>query len=460
MTADPTLAAAQVLADLDPQVGHHNGNGNGTDDTPPPPPKRDTPPNLPAAFYDERPALAHVRDAAYSRARSADAVLGCTLARVAVLAPPTLRLPAPVDTEATLDVAVAIIGHSGSGKSGGNRVAAALLPVDGTDLRIRPLGSAEGIAEAYHGMVDELDDNGKPQRVKRQTVRGVLFELDEGQALADMGARAGSKLMPTVRSAAHGQRLGESNASDDRTRHLAPGEYRFALVAGFQTEHAVALIDDAGGGTPQRFFFFAAEDAAIPDDAPPWPGQLDWRPPVHGAGPMGLDTQVAAEIRARALARSRGELVIDPLDAHRDLNRLKVAGLLALLDGRTDITAADWRLAGQVLNSSDRVRAGIIDAARWRARENERTRTAKLARQAAHLDDDATTRALANMARAVARHVHRGKCAEGCRRRCVTTATSSKDRKLSTIDDALDAAVGHGWVVLDDDNIRPGEVTP
>lgn len=458
MTADPTLLAAQELADLERQSrsGRNGTTSEPADDTPAP----SEAPNLPASFYEERTELAHIRDAAYCRARSADAVLGVTLARLAVLTPPTLHLPAPVDTEATLDFAVALIGHSGAGKSGASRIGDELLRVDGDDLAVRALGSYEGLVESYLGMVEEVDDAGKTVQVKRQVRRGVLFELDEGQALADMGTRKGSTLLPGIRSAAHGNRLGQANASEDRRRHLPPREYRFALVAGFQLEHATALIDDAPGGTPQRFVYFAAEDRSIPDDAPMWPGALDWRPPTRTAGPMGLDTEVARQIRARALARSRGTTVIDQLDAHRDLNRLKVAGLLAVLDRRTDITAGDWSLAGQVLDASDRVRSSIIDAARWRARENERARTAKLVRQAATLDDDAAGRAVANMARAVARHVRRGKCDGGCRRRCVTIATSSKDRKLAPVDDALDIASGHGWVVLDGDRIRPGGVAP
>ncbi len=380
---------------------------------------------------------------------------------VALLTPPTLRLPAPVDTEATLDTCVAIIGHSGSGKSGAVRVARTVLPVppSSDDLRELPLGTYEGLVESYLAMVDEVDDNGKTQQVKRQTVRGVLFELDEGQALADMGARKGSTLLPGIRSASQGQRLGQQNASEDRRRHLPPGEYRFALVAGFQLEHATALVDDAAGGTPQRFLFVAAEDPAIPEDAPAWPGALNWRPPVHAAGPMGLDREVAAGIRARALARSRGAVVVDTLDAHRDLNTLKVGGLLAVLAGRTDITGDDWRLAGTVLDASDRVRAGIIDAARYRARESERSRVAQLVRQAATLDDNAAARAVENMGAAIARHVHRGKC-DGCRRRCATQATTGKYRKLATIDDALDYAAEAGWLVVDGDDIRPGVVAP
>lgn len=418
-------------------------------------------PNLPASFYESRPELAHIRQAAHCRGRAADAVLGVALARVAVLTPPTLRLPAPIDSEGTLDIAVTVIGRSGSGKSGAAKCARSLLPIEADDLAEVGLGSGEGVIEAYLGMVEEVDLEGKSQRVKRQVRRGVLFMLDEGQALAEMGGRRGSTLLPTIRSGWGGEMLGQANASEDRRRQLAASEYRFALVAGFQLEHATALLDDAAGGTPQRFLFLPAHDPRIPDDAPPWPGRLAWRPPLHQTGPMGLDSTVAAEIRRRGLAMARGEVDDrDPLDSRRDLVRLKVAGLLAVLAGRTDIDAEDWALAGQVVDTSDLVRSSIIDAARSRAREAERVRTAQLARRAASLDDDAASRALEDMAKAIARHVHRGKCDGGCRRRCVTQATASKHRKMATIDDALDEAARRSWVVLQGEQIVPGEAAP
>ena len=72
-----------------------------------------TPFNLPAEFWDARPALAHVRAAAWSRNRSPDAVLGSVLARVALLVPPSVRLPAIVGAIATVDVIVALVAPSG-----------------------------------------------------------------------------------------------------------------------------------------------------------------------------------------------------------------------------------------------------------------------------------------------------------------------------------------------------------
>lgn len=434
----PAAGRTSVPPNVDPATGEINRPPAG--------------PNLPASFYDERPELAHIRQAAYSAARSADAVLGATLTRVAALIPPSLKLPAPVARHGSLDVVAALIANAGDGKSTAVDVSTDLIPIEDPAVSVQPLGSGEGIVEAYFDFVTEDGEDGKKRKVKRQVYRGLLFELDEGQALQEMGSRKGSILMPTIRSAWSGGRLGQANASGDTKRHLKPKTYRFALIAGFQTEKATALLDDAAGGTPQRFLYFDAGDPLIPDEAPPWPGPLNWRLPLHQPGPMGLDADVASEIRTRSLARTRREVVIDPLDAHRDQSRLKASGLLAVLAGRIDITAADWRLAGQVLDASDRVRTGIITAAQYRARMAEDASSARAARRAAHLDDSEASRAIVSMAKAIARHVHRAGCADGCTRSCVTRATAGKHRKLvATIDEPIAEAARRGWVVADED---------
>ncbi len=419
------------------------------------------PPNLPASFWDELPELAQIRDAAHSTARSADAVLGAMLARVSAITPPTLRGPSPVGMPSTFDVCVAIVGSTGTGKSSAGDVAAALLPINDAQILEASLGSGEGLEESYFGMVIEPDENGKNQKVKRQVRRAFLATLDEGQALVEMGSRKGSTLLPTIRSAWSGQRLGKQNASGETTRQLAPASYRLALLAGFQTELATALLDDASGGTPQRFVYFAAADPSIPDIAPPWPGPFNIQLPRHQAGEqVDLAGEVTAEIRGRSLARSRGDIVIDTLDSHRDLSRLKIAGLFAVMAGRKNITADDWRRSGDVLDASDRTRQRIVDAAQYRAFASARTRSAGVASQAAYLDDSASERALASMAKAIARHVHKGVCEGACRRRCVSRSTSGKQRQIVTLDEALDVAAARGWIVIEADAITPGAGVP
>jgi hypothetical protein len=54
-----------------------------------------------------------------------------------------------------------------------------------------------------------------------------------------------------------------------------------------------------------------------------------------------------------------GDRAVDPLDGHLTLARLKVAFGLALLDSHAGITEDDWRIAGQLIEVSNRVRADL-----------------------------------------------------------------------------------------------------
>lgn len=419
-----------------------------------------TTPNLPGDFYDARSELAQARQAAHAARCSPDAVLGNVLAIVAALTPPSILLPDAVGTPGTLDYYAAIIGTPGTSKSASGRVARQHLPLTSDDVLEVGVGSGEGLIESYIGTVDEVDEQGKTRKVRRQVRTSVLARLDEGQALTEIGSRKSSILLPTLRSAWTGDQLGQHNASEERRRNIPAGEYRLALVANFQPEYATALLDDAAGGTPARFVFWSCTDPTMPKVRPPKPAPSLWRPPRHQAGPMDLAGSVYREIDEQALAVQRGERRLDALDAHRNLSRLKVAGLLALLAGRLDIDAEDWQLAGVVLDASDRVRTSIQASAAAVARLQEHRATERMVQRTLRVEQSTDDRALDVMARAVARHVHKAACPGGCRRRCLSRSTPSKYRSAVTVDQAIEEAEARGWIVSEHDAFLPGAGRP
>jgi hypothetical protein len=134
-------------------------------------------------------------------------------------------------------------------------------------------------------------------------------------------------------------------------------------------------------------------DPTVPDVAPTWPGALGWRPPNADAlasyvaddgtvsHELPVELAVADEIRARGLAQVRGEHVVDAADAHRDLLRLKVSALLALLDDRLSVTADDWRLAGMVVETSTAVRQDTEVKVAAVAASRERATSTRMARR-------------------------------------------------------------------------------
>lgn len=227
---------------------------------------------LPEAFSTARPYLAQIRQAARSRQRAPDAVLGAVLARVAALCPYTLGLPAMVGTAAGLSLLAAIIALPGAGKSGAAAIAREMVPGDLVEI---PSGSGEGFVETFFETVEIFDANGKPKKEKRQVHHNVFCYIDEGQRASRQAAQASSTLFSTWRSVFTGGLLGESNASAERRRILSAGSYSAGIVAAFQPETLEPLFADLGVGTPQRFLYLSGTDPTLPDDPPRWPGALE-----------------------------------------------------------------------------------------------------------------------------------------------------------------------------------------
>jgi hypothetical protein len=420
--------------------------------------------NLPDEFWTARADLDLVRQAAWQRMRSPDAVLGATLARVATLTPPTTVLPAIVGDTATLDLLAGIIGAPGAGKSSAVAVARRLVPIVRTDVVDGlMLGSGEGLIDAYLGPVEEVEENGAKRRRRRQINTAVLAIVDEGQVLAELGGRRGATLLPTIRSAFFGATLGQANADVGRNRRVEAGRYRFAGVFAWQPEHAAAILADAPAGTPQRIVWFAGTDPAIPEEPPPWPGRLEWTPPPTITAGLELDVDEAAagEIRSRALARARGNAVdVDPLDSHTDLCRLKIAALLAVLEDRVAVDAADWNLAGMVMASSDAVRSRIVAYHREQIRLREQAAIERAVRRSDAIADSTDRRAVAAAKRAVARRVHRDGAGSRVTRRELVLAIAGRDRELVSVDEVIAAAMAEGWIERDGDQYTPGRSRP
>jgi Arc/MetJ-type ribon-helix-helix transcriptional regulator len=175
-------------------------------------------------------------------------------------------------------------------------------------------------------------------------------------------------------------------------RAVPAGTYSVGLLAAFQPEALGPLFEDLAVGTPSRFLYLAGSDPTLPDDPPPWPGGLAFElPDLAGAQTMlfALRRQhlrivdpVAAEIRAADLARQRGAGDADPWHAHRNLLRLKVAALLAILDGRLMANEEDWGLAGLMVDTSDAVRQAVQDQLGDEEQRRESQTATRLARRA------------------------------------------------------------------------------
>lgn len=419
---------------------------------------------LPEEFWTARPALAHIRDAARSRLVGPDAVFGTVLARVAAITAHTVELPPTVGSPVGLSFFTVTIGNSSAGKSAAGAVAAELLPAPPHVLDGLPLGSGEGMVDVLFATVDEADETGKVRKVKRQTRNAAVFRVDEGAVLAELGGRRGSTLLSTLRSVFVNAPIGNTNASVETRRILDGRAYVYGITVGLQPTVAGPLLADVDAGTPQRFLWMSATDPGATDEATPWPGPLGWSPPSAGQleshavdsggwrrHRLRVDATIVAEVRAERLAVMREEVEVDPLDAHATLVRLKVAGLLAILDGRCDMAVEDWTLAGTVVATSRQVRLKVQDALDGVARRREAAATAAHARREVAVDVSKEERALlsgaGSAARVVARHSeareHEG---GGCGRRCLGQAVAGQHKALVGLDSVIAAAEARGWL--------------
>jgi hypothetical protein len=417
--------------------------------------------NLPDDFWNTRPTLQHIRQAAHSRTRSADAVLAATLARISTLIPPSTTLPAIVGGKASLNMLIGILATSGGGKSTSNDVAKDLVPINRTDIVADiPPGSGEGLTELFFEMINEEQADGKTRKVKRQTKTAALIYLDEGQALAEMGSRKGATLLPTLRSAWSGAVIGQSNATTETHRVLKAHTYRLSIIIGFQLEYAAALIADAAGGTPQRFVYASAIDPHLPDTPPDWPGEISIHtPPITPDGTtIDFDEQIRHEIYQRARAITKGEHVPDTLDSHADLVRMKVAAILAILEQRWHVNTEDWQLAGRIMTNSNSVRTWVIEHNRQAEQQRERSYATKLAQRELVATETQIDRALRSGATSIARAVHKSDTplTENQLRR----AASGRVRKLVSLDDMIAYCTENLWITCVDGLYVPGSSKP
>lgn len=442
---------------------------------------------IPEEFYAARPELAHIRQAGHSRSRSGDVAVLSVLTRLSSLVSHRIRADTGIAGYASLNLFGGIIGPSGIGKSTGVEVADRLMPAP-PELDFRdglPIGSGEGLAEVFMGIVEEETGEVRKGRggtetpvtvnVRKQVRHNAFFYVDEGATITRlMKERSGSTLGETLRSAAVGQTLGQTNASKDTSRYIPSGSYSMGLLVGFQPETAAPLFEEVAEGTPQRFVWVQVIDPSIPDVQPEWPGELDsWRtaataPPGDEASRFALvsfDESIKAELRAADLAKVRG--MVDPselnqFDSQAPVMRVKLASLLAILAGRQHVNVEDWKLAHLLWQASCATRDAVLEysTAQRRAEQEKRT-TARIveevrvdhAKQLA--EEKRTDRVVERLALRISAYVQ----AQGPQTRKVLRGRAAgKEKRLMS--DAYDYAVLREWLVEADGRFAPGPVPP
>lgn len=428
---------------------------------------------LPEEFWST-PELRHVRQAAHSSQLGAAGLLGAVLARVSMQTHWSIELPGSPN-KGSLNLIVGLVVSSGGGKGSSVNVAERLLPgkempcmcgehSEGDFITLPP-GTGEGLTRAYYEQVRE----GRAKVWQRDRSH-VLLDVDEIQALTAVMSRSGATIGPVLRSLWSGAMAGFQNSSADRRFVLKSGSYRMALVAGVQPSVVADLFGEGMGGTPQRFLWLPAHGRDVPsiedgEELPEWPGEL---PPVQyeaiGESWMAYTFGVAPAVRKEVALRrnrvARGVERRDPLDAHRDFMRLRVAALLARLHGGDEVTPRMWELAGMVMDLSDRTRDAMLKMSSRQVEEVARGQgRMEAVRTHARNEEVAkeVERGARSMWRKVRAHEQGGEHGDvaSCPTRCAKNAARSA---LGTAGkaEALEHALSLGWLVevRDGDEVR------
>lgn len=424
---------------------------------------------LPDEFWEARPFLQHVRAAALARRAHPDAVLGAALARVSSMVPPAIKFDSLDDgsePDGSVNLFCCLLAPSGVGKSKAAATAEKLIVVpdfiaagdgkpDWEKYRCGVgIGSGEGLIEAYMGHIDRETGEvkkGEPvtEKVRAQVRHHAFVYVDEGETLNRLlNERRGSTLGGTIRAAWGGGTLGQANASADTTRHLNGGGYALGFLVGYQVSTAAAMLKDAGPGTPQRFLWFGAQNRTMTADRFPWPGPLklpEWVPRVT----VTFHPDIVQALIDYDVAKHAGRVVVDEMDSHEPLMWCKLAALFALVDGRYSVNLDDWALARTVYSTSSQIRSALVAELRKQRETEKAERRADLA-----ADDQARKQAGTDVLR-VARRIARAASNKGALSWQAWRRDSGRDKKHA--DAALDHAEAQGWVVVDDDEVRPGK---
>lgn len=436
--------ARTVAVPAEPGAGSDPAQGDGT-----PPPLF-----LPASWYEQRPWMAACLQMAQAVGGSPSAHLLAFLLRWATLIPPGYSIPPINGAPSSFDLLGVIAGTSGSGKTSPMRNAAELLPIHRDDLRHGlGIGSGEGIIEAFYGM-ETIEEDGKKRRERRKCIAGVNFAVSEGLIFAELAGRGGTTHVTRLCDAWSGAALSTANASAETFRHIDVNQYRLTLVMGLQADMAHMLMTDSAasqGFVGRLLFAWAEEPRVSPRPRPPDRPSLPIPAAIRGEGVftqtyLSYPDEVYAECQAASDARVGTSVPVE--DHHHDLMRCKVAGVVALMDGRRDVTLADWALATDLVTVSANVRRHLYEHRRQMVRDERHRQAATRAEVEIVVDDIKERRAIASMAENIRRSAEGGIPTGALRKK----VSASKTRHR--FEAALALAVSNGWVTVRDGQVE------
>lgn len=433
-------------------------------------------PALDPTLWETRPTLQAVYQAAHRWETNPAGVLAALLAQTSSWVPPEARVETGKGSPISLNYYAMVAAPSGVGKSSAMSAAEHLLsgmskkhdePMSGypkANYPIKnwalPVGTGQGLVQAYCGMVD-TDEGGK---MPAQIFRHAYFRADEGEGLTTHIRKSDSILGDTLRRGWLAEIQGQTNAKVENTRRLGAHTYALGLVVGYQPAKMRDWFEaETDGGTCQRFLYAPAVWPELPDTLTGIPEAL---PVVEmPKTTIVLPDHIQRELHAERLEVVRGNVTINPLDSHLAVLKVKTAALLSILDGRMgDVTDDDWHLAGAIIAVSCRFRDWIIDGhAAEAAREAEEKDQAKAASQlrVAATIRETLTQGAEELADTLMKHIANGATRWAGKPSMGGLAQRLSGRKRSDrdlIDRAFMMLLEDGKISIDNDDWRTGTI--
>lgn len=351
-------------------------------------------------FFSARKWLEYAYRYARALRLSPYGLVGVMLARLSALTPPNVVAQlTDNDMPMTLNLNVALVGPTGSGKGKTMGQAKRLMPAPPlcTMEEVKPK-TGESIPAKYVAKVPAVDADGKPIKGeyadKIMTDRCLLYMPEVVSLKAAMG-RQGSTILPTLLESFSNEPLGDDTKGKQFQIKIPPYAYRLAAVIGVQPSNANVLFAEAQTGLAGRFVYMPSIDRDAPAQRPatpsgPFPFDTMRIPEGNGLesiaamlkygglehmpdnGPNARDgyplvtitfpEQAAAYADHAQLLSVTGKA--DALDAHRVELVARLAALFALMDYRLEVNMEDWHIALAFMNISDSVRAECLDQSR------------------------------------------------------------------------------------------------
>lgn len=322
-----------------------------------------------ASFWDARPELRQIRQAAQAGMASPWAVLGALCVRVLADVPPTHRLITGIgDPEGgNLNLFAVLAAESGGGKGIATQVARYLWP---SDVYSAEIASGEALPRLF---AQKIKDPATGIYVNSTVRDSVIIDAPEFGSLSASGTRSGATLTQRLCNGFSGEGLSFAVADDSKNVDVPANSYRLGVITGIQYGNAGMLLAEGAAvtGLPQRFVWFPANVGAdeIPQVRPDTPAPLHRREFPPGRSRIEVCDEAKRDLEAAQRVKLIGD-TSSPLDGHKLYARAKLAYALAVLNRHyCSVRPEDWELAGVVMEVSDATRQRAVDTLSSRERK-------------------------------------------------------------------------------------------